>query len=72
MSENEQQFLHVGDVPAFLYERMGVRITQSTLHKKWMPKSGLGPKPAGRWGGKPIYRPRDVLEWAKSQIREPA
>jgi hypothetical protein len=49
---------------------MGVRITVSTLHKKFMPSLGQGPKPAGRWGGRPIDRPADVLEWAAKQITE--
>jgi hypothetical protein len=65
-----EQFLHVRDIPDFLYEQMGVRITVSTLHKKLMPSLGTGPKPAGRWGGRPIFRPADILQWAQNQISE--
>ena len=69
MPETEA-YLHVSDIPAFLFEKMGVRVTVSTLHKKFMPSLGTGPKPVGRWGGRPIFRPADILEWARGQIRE--
>jgi hypothetical protein len=65
-----EQYLHVADIPAFLYQQMGIRISVSTLHKKLMPSLGTGPKPAGRWGGRPIFRPADILRWAQSQIGE--
>ena len=65
-----ETFLHVADVPEYLKRMLGVRISVSSIHKKWMPSLGTGPKPAGRWGGKPIYHPADVLQWAKDQIRE--
>jgi hypothetical protein len=64
-----EQFLHTQDVPAFLREHVGIKISVSTVYKRFMPSSGEGPKPAGYWSGRPVYRPSDVLDWAISRIR---
>lgn len=63
-----EQYLHTHDVPAFLRERMGIKLSLSSVHKYFMPSLGSGPPVAGRWGGRPLYRPADILAWAAAKI----
>ena len=65
---DNMQFLHTYDVPAFLREKMGIKVSLSVIHKRFMPSKKEGPPVAGRWGGRPLYRPSDVLAWAQSRI----
>ena len=57
------------DIPTLLRERKGIKVALSTIQKKFSPRVGEGPKPAGFWSGRPYYRPDDILAWAESQMR---
>jgi hypothetical protein len=56
------------EIPSFLKEH-GYPVSISTLDKLTAPARGEGPKPAGIWGNRHLYRPRDVLAWAKNRFR---
>jgi len=62
------QYITMHDVPALLRERMGVRISYSTVTKKFRPRVGDGPKPVGYWSGRPYYDPAAVLDWAAGRF----
>jgi hypothetical protein len=67
---DQREFLTRAEIPAFLKVH-GFPVSRSTLDKLSMPSRGdhAGPKPAGAWGNRHLYRPADVLEWARSRFR---
>jgi hypothetical protein len=58
------------EIPAFL-KRHGYPVSISTLHKLSMPSRGRndGPPAHGQWGNRHLYRPSEVLAWAKKRFR---
>jgi hypothetical protein len=65
-----EKYLYMQDVPPLLKEQMGIRMSLASVEKKFSPKVGQGPKPAAYWGNRPVYRPADVLEWAKARLTQ--
>jgi hypothetical protein len=72
MSSPEQppEFLTRAEIPEFL-GRHGFPIGRSTIDKLSMPSRGdnAGPQPAGIWGNRHLYRPGQVLRWARNRFR---
>src|SRR5262245_33232672 len=68
---DHREFLTRAEIPSFL-EAHGFPVSRSTLDKLSMPSRGdhAGPKPAGAWGNRHLYRPADVLKWARGRFRE--
>jgi hypothetical protein len=64
-----ERYLMLKDIPAFLYEQRGIRISLSTLEKLCAPACNEGPPVASYWGRRPLRRPDDVLAWADSRLR---
>ena len=65
-----QEYLTMTRIPAFIWERRGLKISLSTIHKLWSPSRGKGPQPDGHWGKQPIYKPTTVLEWTDARVRQ--
>jgi len=66
----EREFLTRAEIPAFLAQH-GFPIARSTIDKLSMPSRGehAGPKPAGAWGNRHLYRPAVVLKWARARFK---
>jgi hypothetical protein len=66
----QPEYLTRAELPQFLAAH-GFPIAQSTIEKLSMPSRGdnAGPKPAGSWGNRHLYRPEQVLRWARSRFR---
>jgi hypothetical protein len=71
--KGQPEFLTRAQIPEFLTEH-GFPIGRSTIDKLSMPSRGdnAGPKPAGAWGNRHLYRPAQVLAWARSRFRSVA
>jgi hypothetical protein len=69
-NSQEPEYLTRAEIPQFL-ARHGFPIGRSTIDKLSMPSRGAnaGPKPAGLWGNRHLYRPSDVLRWARNRFR---
>jgi hypothetical protein len=69
-STEQPEFLTRAEIPKFLAQH-GFPIGRSTIDKLSMPSRGdcAGPKPAGAWGNRHLYRPAQVLAWARSRFR---
>jgi hypothetical protein len=69
-SLEQSGFLTRREIPEFLAQH-GFRIGRSTIDKLSMPSRGNheGPKPAGIWGNRHLYRPAQVLAWARRRFR---
>ena len=69
-SLDQGKFLTRAEIPEFLAQH-GFPIGRSTIDKLSMPSRGdhAGPKPAGAWGNRHLYRPAKVLGWARSRFR---
>ena len=72
-SAQKPEFLTRAEIPEFLAQH-GFPIGRSTIDKLSMPSRGehAGPKPAGAWGNRQMYRPEQVLKWARSRFRSVA
>jgi hypothetical protein len=62
------EYIRMTDIPQLLWERLGIRISYSTVAKWFSPRVGRGPKPAMYWSGRPYYSPDTVLEWARDRM----
>jgi hypothetical protein len=69
-SAQQTEFLTRAEIPEFL-ARHGFPIGRSTIDKLSMPSRGdhAGPKPAGLWGNRHLYKPEAVLRWARGRFR---
>jgi len=47
---------------------MGIKVSYSTIAKKFSPRGGDGPRPIGYWSGRPYYSPAAVLDWANGRM----
>jgi hypothetical protein len=67
---SQPEYLTRAELPAFLKSH-GYPISRPTIDKLSMPSRGQhdGPKPAGAWGNRHLYRPQDVLKWARARFR---
>jgi hypothetical protein len=70
-STEQREFLTRAEIPEFLAHH-GFSIGRSTIDKLSMPSRGdhAGPKPAGAWGNRHLYRPAQVLKWAKARFKK--
>jgi hypothetical protein len=66
---SEEKYLFIDELPAFLLQEMGLRLSKPTLHKMTSPGVGTGPPSAGFWGKRQVFRPSDVLQWARARVR---
>jgi hypothetical protein len=64
-----ERLLLMQDIPAFIYEQRGVRISLSSLEKLCAPSVNEGPPVALYWGRRPLRRPADVLAWVDRRLR---
>jgi hypothetical protein len=64
------EYLTRAELPGFL-KKHGYPISRTTIDKLSMPSRGdhAGPKPAGAWGNRHLYRPNEVLRWARARFR---
>jgi hypothetical protein len=64
------RYLTRREVAQFLTEH-GYPIGKSTIDKMSMPSrsSDDGPPPAGFWGNRALYDPKQVLAWAAARFR---
>ena len=69
-SPEPPEFLTRAEIPEFLAQH-GFPIGRSTIDKLSMPSRGdsAGPPPAGIWGNRHLYRPGQVLRWARNRFR---
>jgi len=72
-SAQQPEYLTRAEIPEFLAQH-GFPIGRSTIDKLSMPSRGenVGPKPAGAWGNRYLYRPAQFLAWARSRFRATA
>jgi hypothetical protein len=64
----DEKYLFFDQLPAFLEEQTGLRLSKPTLWKICSPGVGTGPKPAAYWGRRPVFLPSTVLDWARAQL----
>jgi hypothetical protein len=67
---SEPEILIRREAVRFLNDR-GYRITLSVFEKICAPSINQGPPSAGRWGNREVYRPDDLLMWARNRLRRP-
>lgn len=67
---SEPEVLPRREAVKFLNDR-GYRMTLSVFEKLCMPSLNQGPPSAGRWGNREVYRPDDLLAWARKRVRRP-
>jgi hypothetical protein len=65
----DERYLFIDELPAFLLEQKGLRLSLPTLHKMTSPGIGTGPPSAGFWGKRQVFTPSGVLEWARNRVR---
>jgi hypothetical protein len=66
---SEEPFIYRDGISPLLKERLGVKLGKSTIAKLFSPAVGQGCEPARYWNKRPLYRPSDVIAWAKSRLR---
>jgi hypothetical protein len=65
----DEKYLFIDDLPAFLLAQTGLRLSVPTLHKMTSPGVGTGPPSAGFWGKRQVFKPSQVLAWAAARVR---
>jgi hypothetical protein len=66
---SQEPLIYRDGIPPLLKETLGIRLGKSTIAKLFSPAIGQGVEPACYWGRRPLYRPADVIAWAKSRLR---
>jgi hypothetical protein len=66
---SQEPLIYRDGIPSLLRETLGIRLGKSTIAKLFSPAIGQGVEPACYWNRRPLYRPADVLAWAKSRLR---
>jgi hypothetical protein len=56
-------------ISPLLQEKLGIRLGRSTIAKLFSPAIGQGCAPAAYWNKRPLYRPSDIITWAKARLR---
>ena len=64
----EPEYLRMMQVPEFLEQRLGIKMSRSTVEKKFCPSSRVRPVPDCYWGNQPLYKPATILEWARGRM----
>lgn len=67
---NDEPHLLTADIPQFLRERRGIKVSLSSLQKLVAPSVDQGPPIAARWGRRALFRREDVLAWADRKLQE--
>jgi hypothetical protein len=55
-------------VPEFLEQTLGIKMSRSTVEKKFCPSSPVRPVPDCYWGNQPLYKPTTILAWARGRM----
>jgi hypothetical protein len=66
---SEEPLIYRGAISPLLKETLGIELGKSTIAKLFSPAVGQGCEPAAYWNKRPLYRPSDVIAWAKSRLR---
>jgi hypothetical protein len=67
--EKAMRYLMLRDVPEYLWEQRGFRISHSTLQKLSAPGCSQGPPVAGHWGRRVLFDPAEVLRWFDGRLQ---
>src|SRR5262249_49474360 len=65
----EELLIYRDGISPLLQEKLGIKLGKSTIAKLFSPAIGQGCEPAAYWNKRPLYRPSDVIAWAKSRLR---
>jgi hypothetical protein len=66
---SEEPLIYRDGISPLLQETLGIKLGKSTIAKLFSPAIGQGCGPACYWNKRPLYRPTDVIAWAKSRLR---
>jgi hypothetical protein len=66
---SEEPLIYRDGISPLLQEKLGIKLGKSTIAKLFSPAIGEGCEPAAYWNKRPLYRPSDVIAWAKSRLR---
>jgi hypothetical protein len=66
---SQEPLIYRSGISPLLKEKLGFELGKSTLAKLFSPAVGQGCAPACYWNKRPLYRPADVLAWAKARLR---
>ena len=66
---SEEPLIYRNGISPLLKEKLGIELGKSTIAKLFSPAVGQGCEPACYWNRRPLYRPADVIAWAKSRLR---
>jgi hypothetical protein len=66
---SEEPLIYRNGISPLLKEKLGIELGKSTIAKLFSPAVGQGCEPACYWNKRPLYRPSDVIAWAKSRLR---
>ena len=66
---SDEPLIYRGEIPPLLKAELGIVLGKSTVSKIFSPAVGQGCEPAAFWNRRPLYRPSDVIAWAKSKLR---
>jgi hypothetical protein len=65
----EYPLVTIDGAVALIRERTGIPIPKSRIHKD--SALGIAPKPAAIYGKRYLYRPGEILDYARSLIKSP-
>lgn len=66
---SEEPLIYRDGISPLLQEKLGIKLGKSTIAKLFSPAIGQGCEPAAYWNKRPLYRPSDIIAWAKSRLR---
>jgi hypothetical protein len=66
---SREPLIYRDGISPLLQETLGIKLGKSTIAKLFSPAVGQGCEPAAYWNKRPLYRPSDVIAWAKSRLR---
>jgi hypothetical protein len=66
---SQEPLIYRNGISPLLKETLGIELGKSTIAKLFSPAVGQGCEPACYWNKRPMYRPADVITWAKSRLR---
>jgi len=69
MDTADTVYVTADDAVMLVREKTGIPFTRSRLHKDSM--RGIAPKPAAVYGNRYLWRPEDVLRYAKTLVKAP-
>jgi hypothetical protein len=67
MDINDEPWVDANGAVALIYEKTGVKIPKSRLHKD--SSSGRAPRPDGIYGTRYMYRPEKIIAYGWSLVR---